>query len=156
MVKSKVNTDQQSTENQPKYKAANSRRLGFHAGFSLGEVLVAIIILSMLSVILVGVIPSAIFGLRESSQRSVAAQIAAAELEDARLQGLECKPHKIEKITRNGIEYWGELLISPSTATDGSAMDGKQTATFCAKVEWRTTGGVLKKYQSSCIVVKQL
>lgn len=116
----------------------------------------AIIILSMLSVILVGVIPSAIFGLRESGQRSVAAQIAAAELEEARLKGLECKSHKIDKVTRNGIEYWGELTVAPSKTADGNAMDLKQSATFYAKVEWKTTGGVIKTYQSSCIVVKQL
>lgn len=116
----------------------------------------AVIILSMLSVILVGVIPSAIFGLRESGQRSIAAQIAAAELEDARLKGLECKPHKIDKVTRNGIEYWGELTVVPSKTAEGNAMDAKQSATFYAKIEWKTTGGVIKQLQSSCIVVKQL
>jgi uncharacterized protein (TIGR02598 family) len=45
------------------------------SGFSLAEVLVSLLILSLVSVLMVGVIPSAIFGLRQAQHRQAALQL---------------------------------------------------------------------------------
>ena len=45
------------------------------SGFSLAEVLVSLLILSLVSVLMVGVIPSSIFGLRQAQHRQSALQL---------------------------------------------------------------------------------
>ncbi|MBS2033861.1 prepilin-type N-terminal cleavage/methylation domain-containing protein [bacterium] len=45
------------------------------SGFSLAEVLVSLLILSLLSVLMVGIIPSSIFGLRQAQHRQAALQL---------------------------------------------------------------------------------
>lgn len=45
------------------------------SGFSLSEVLVSLLILSLVSVLMVGIIPSSIFGLRQAQHRQAALQL---------------------------------------------------------------------------------
>lgn len=56
-------------------------------GFSLAELLISILILAILSVLMVGVLPSAIFGLRAAQQQLAAASLARGAMEELRQQG---------------------------------------------------------------------
>lgn len=57
-------------------------------GFSLAECVVAILILSTLSVVMVGVIPATMFGMKTAENRTVAATLARQALEDLKRGGL--------------------------------------------------------------------
>ncbi len=56
-------------------------------GFSLAELLISILILAILSVLMVGVLPSAIFGLRAAQQQLAAASLARGAMEELRQRG---------------------------------------------------------------------
>lgn len=59
------------------------------SGFSLAEVLVSLLILSLVSVLMVGVIPSAIFGLRQAQHRQAALQLCQTTSAGLRSVGFE-------------------------------------------------------------------
>ncbi|MEW6281179.1 MAG: type II secretion system protein [Candidatus Eremiobacterota bacterium] len=65
-------------------RAAHTTRRG---GFSMTELLIAIMILATLSVLLVGVIPASIFGLRSAQQQAGAAMLARGAMDQLRSRG---------------------------------------------------------------------
>lgn len=56
-------------------------------GFSLAEMVIAILILSVVSVVLVGVMPACIIGLHGAENRAAAAALGRQVLEETRSQG---------------------------------------------------------------------
>jgi uncharacterized protein (TIGR02598 family) len=58
-------------------------------GFSLAEVLISVLILAVLSVVLVGVIPSAMIGMKKAENRAKAACLARGALEILRKEGFD-------------------------------------------------------------------
>ena len=58
-------------------------------GFSLAEVMVGLLLLSVFAVVLMGVVPAAVFGIRSENHRLVAVSIAHRLLEDVSANGFE-------------------------------------------------------------------
>lgn len=115
-------------------------------GFSLSEVLISIMVLSTLSVLLVGVIPASVIGLKAASQRAQAALLARQVLEDARRDGFDRlgavgSSRTLPPLAQNGAEF--ALFVSVERARDSSGvlLDEAQAKTLRVRVVWRSHAG---------------
>ncbi len=110
-------------------------------GFSLAELVISVLILSMVSVVLLGVIPATIFGLRAAGHRDQAAALARETLEDLRAQGFEkLSDRTLPPREVNRTIYEQQVLITPATASDGTVMDLARMVEV--QVRWRERGEV--------------
>lgn len=64
-------------------------RMRGRAGLSLAEVMVGLLLLSVFAVVLLGVVPSAVFGIRSENHRLVAVTIADRVVEEVSARGFE-------------------------------------------------------------------
>src|SRR5688572_25506083 len=116
------------------------------AGFSLSEVLISIMVLSTLSVLLVGVIPASVIGLKAASQRAQASMLARQLLEDARRDGFDRLPavgssRTLPPIAQNGAEYALFVTLEPARDSSGVLLDDDQARTMQVRVVWRSHVG---------------
>ncbi len=135
-------------------------------GFSLAEVLISIMVLSTLSVLLVGVIPASVIGLKAASQRAQAGLLARQVLEDARRDGFDRlgpvgTTRTFPTVDQNGTQY--ELHYSVEEARDsaGVGLLEDQARTVQVRVIWRShvgshTTDSKKEYVSRMTFFKQL
>ena len=127
-----------------------------HAGFVLSEILISVMILAVLSVLLVGVIPASVIGLKEAGQRATAAEIARTFLEQARRDGYGVvAPKTSQPLSANGTEFTTQVEVGPATASTG-LMDATRATEVKVTVRWKTTRGEPKFYVSKINVVKQI
>ena len=110
-------------------------------GLSLAEIMVSIVVLASLSVLMVGVIPATIIGLRSASERATATLLVQAALEQTRkqdfteLEGI----HFQRKL--NGREYNVHTVVRNAVASDGTDLDPGQVKSVEVVVEWKSKGG---------------
>ena len=125
-------------------------------GFSLSELLISLMILSVLSVLLVGVIPATVNGMRGAVQRSYASSMARQAVEEALRDGFERLQNRtLKKIFINGTEFEGDLQVVDATAPDGSTMDKTRARQVTVTVRWNFHGAP-KSYSTARLVVKQI
>ncbi len=125
-------------------------------GFSLTELLISLMILSVLSVLLVGVIPASVFGLKAAGQRLFAANWARAELERMRVAGFDhLASHDLPKVTNNGTDFVGKVQVSNAKDSSGSDLDPLRAREVRILVEWKASGGGVRSYTSRSNLVKQ-
>ena len=125
-------------------------------GFSLSELLISLMILSVLSVLLVGVIPATVNGMRGAMQRTYASSMARQVLEETLRDGFDHLQNRtITKIFINGTEFEGEVQVIDATAPDGSAMDKTLARQVHVTIRWNFNG-VAKSYSTARLVVKQI
>ncbi len=78
-------------------------------GFSLTEVLLSLMILACLSVLMVGSVPAAIFGLRAAEQQVAASGVARGGLERLKARGFGALPtganQPLGVVTLDGVDY---------------------------------------------------
>lgn len=91
-------------------------------GFSLSELVVAVLLLSTLSVVLVGVIPAAVLGVRSAGYRATAATLARQTLEDLRRGGLgRLEAADLPNVTVNNVVYTRRVELAAARAFDGGS-----------------------------------
>ena len=113
-------------------------------------------ILSVLSVLLVGVIPASVFGLKAAGQRLFAANWARAEIERMRVAGFDhLSDHKLPKVTNNGTDFVGKVEISQAKDSSGASLDPARARQVQVTVEWKASGGGSRSYTSRSTLVKQ-
>lgn len=118
-----------------------SRRTG--RGFSLSEMVISILILSILSVILVGVIPSAMFGMKSAENRAQAAGIARDVIETMRVRDFATLASTTEDAkTSNGTEYHVSVDVGPAvvegvTWNEETARDVRVTVMWKDRTGWK-------------------
>lgn len=92
------------------------------SGFSLSEVLISLLILSLVSVLMVGVIPSSIFGLRQAQHRQAALQLCqttAAGLRSVGFDQLAASDWSQDKIYQvDSLDYTIQYRISEQAEKD--------------------------------------
>jgi uncharacterized protein (TIGR02598 family) len=126
-------------------------------GFSLSEILLSLLILAVLSVLLVGVIPASVLGLRAAGQRVTAAQLARNEIEALRRGNLaSLTDHALPEVTSNGTDYHGDVVIQPAQDADGNVMDARRARSILVTVRWRGRNGRPNAYECRSTVVRQL
>ncbi|MCA9795949.1 MAG: type II secretion system protein [Candidatus Eremiobacteraeota bacterium] len=114
-------------------------------GFSLGEVLVSLIILSTLSVVLVGVIPATVSGLKDAGRRADAAVIAQGTLELLKRDGFDLLPEgAITTISQNGTTYDVSVELGQATTSDGTPIPETVAKDVRVIVQWKVGSGIKK------------
>ncbi len=127
-------------------------------GFSLGEVLVAFLILAFVSVMLVGVIPATILGLRAATERSTASLLAEAELEQLRRSGfgrLAASLEPFPTVNKLGTEYTVQVELGPSVMSNGHFMDEEVAKTVRVIVSWPSRNGP-QRYVASAVTFRRI
>ena len=110
-------------------------------GLSLAEIMISIVVLASLSVLMVGVIPATIIGLRSASERATATLLVQAALEQTRKQDFEELQEIQFERKLNGRAYSVRTVVKNAVASDGSALDPAQVKAVEVIVEWRSKGG---------------
>lgn len=111
------------------------------AGLSLAEIMVCIVVLSTLSVLMVGVIPATIVGLRSASERATATLLVQAAMEQTRKQEFGSLQAISFERTLNGRDYKVSTVVKDALASDGTALDASQIKAIEVVVSWRSKGG---------------
>lgn len=112
-------------------------------GFSLSEMVIAILILSTLSVILVGVIPSAMFGMKSAENRAQAAGIARDVIEKMRVRDFASLASTTEDSkTSNGTEYHVSIEVTTAVVegvswSEENARDVRVTVMWKDRTGWK-------------------
>lgn len=124
------------------------------SGFSLSELMVAFLILSVVAVLLLGVVPGTIIGLHKASQRTNAAIIAANEMEQLRRLGfgeiVTSAPPFPEKVVEQTV-YTVRVEVEPAAMSDGTLMEDEVAKRIRVIVNWDDQRET--KEHSTCAVV---
>lgn len=110
-------------------------------GLSLAELMISIVILALLSVLLVGVIPATILGLRSASERATATLLVQAAMEQTRKQHFDSIAPISFVRELNNRTYTVTTEVNPALAADGSDLDVNQVKAIRVRVEWEAKGG---------------
>ncbi len=126
-------------------------------GFSLSEILISVMILSVLSVLLVGVIPASVLGLKAAGQRLFAAQWARDEVEKMRISGFDHLSNRdLPMVVHNGTEFVGKVEVRNARDSHGNPMEANRAREIEVRIEWKASGGGLKNYVSRSTLVRHL
>lgn len=135
-------------------------------GFSLAEVLISIMVLSTLSVLLVGVIPASVIGLKAASQRAQAGLLARQVIEDARRDGFDRlgavgTGRTLAPVDQNGTQFELSTTVERTRDSTGRLLLDTQARTLLVRVVWRSHVGShtvdsKKEYVSKMTFFKQL
>lgn len=111
-------------------------------GFSLSELVVAVLLLSTLSVVLVGVIPAAVLGVRSAGSRATAATLARQTLEDLRRGGLgRVQAADLPNVQVNGVVYTRRVEVAPARAfEDGTFLETDEAREVRCVITWVDRG----------------
>lgn len=113
-------------------------------------------ILSVLSVLLVGVIPASVFGQKAAGQRLFAANWARAEVERMRVAGFDhLKDHELTPVTNNGTDFRAQVKVANAKDSTGSELDPSRAREVRITVEWKAAGGDVRSYTSRSTLVRQ-
>lgn len=126
-------------------------------GFTLTELLISIMILAVMSVVLVGVIPASVLGMKAAGQRVFAAQWARQQVEQMRVDGLSLlSNHDLAMQVHNGTEFNGKVEVDVAKDSAGAALDPARAREVRVTVWWKASGGAgLRTYTCRTTLVKQ-
>lgn len=111
------------------------KRLGCR-GLSLAELMISIVILAFLSVLLVGIIPATILGLRSASDRATATLLVQGALEEVRKEPFDTVTSQFSTRTLNGRTYNIQATVGAAAGLDVS-----QAKRVSIEVRWEAKGG---------------
>ena len=112
--------------------------------FSLAELMLAFVVLSVISVVLLGIVPSTIVGLKGATQRASAALIAQTQLEELRRAGFgalaaTAEPYPVTVVERT--EYTHRVELSPARLSSGELMLEDIARQVSVIVQWKSKTG---------------
>ncbi len=119
------------------------RRVG-RLGFSLAELMVALMLLMVISLMLTGIIPATITGMGKASQRTNATLLADNRMALLREAGFgnvveTVPPHEAHKVGQT--DYILEVDVAQASLSDGSLMDIDVAKLVSIKVSWEDRNG---------------
>ena len=108
-------------------------------GFSMAEVMVAFMLLSVISLILAGLIPATITGMARAAQRNTAGLLAESELAALRQTGFSLleptvAPHKT--VSPGGVDFNIQVEVGPAPLSSGGTMDTDVAKIVTVTVRW--------------------
>lgn len=127
-------------------------------GFSLAELMLAFVVLSVISVVLIGVVPSTVMGLKAASQRASAALLAQTELEELRRSGFGSVAATVEPYPRATVErteFVYRIEVGQALLSSGEAMDPDVAKTVTVVVEWQSRTGP-QTYHANAVMFKRI
>lgn len=108
-------------------------------GFSLAEILIALLLLSVVSIVLTGVIPATITGMRKAAQRTNGLMLAQNKLDELTHIGfgkLESSETPYPTVEVAGTEYTVIVLVGQAKLSDGTPMDDVVSKLVTIDVSW--------------------
>ena len=129
-----------------------------NSGFSLAELMLAFLVLSVLSVVLIGVIPSTIVGLKGASQRANAALLAQTQLEELRRTGFSSVVPSVEPFptaTMERTDYTYRVEVESALLSTGEAMKLDVAKLVKITVAWQSKTGS-QIYTANSVMFKRI
>ncbi len=120
--------------------------------------MLAFVVLSVLSVVLIGVVPSTIIGLKGASQRANAALLAQTQLEELRRTGFSSVTPTLEPYPTAVMErtdYTYRVEVEEARLSSGEAMSPDVAKLASVVVEWRSKSGP-QTYTASAVMFKRI
>lgn len=124
----------------------------------MAELMLAFVVLSAVSVVLIGVVPSTIIGLRGASQRANAALIAQTQLEELRRSGFGSLAASVEPYPQATMErmiYNYRVEIAPALLSSGEAMSLEVAKQVGVVVTWTSKTGP-QTYVARAVLFKRI
>ena len=109
-------------------------------GFSLSECLLSLLILSLLSVVLVGVVPATLFGLKSASNRAQATCMARELLDGLYSCGGDEGSTTLPIRTVHGTDYTIFINVGPVTGLPGPPLEPSVIQRVTIAVTWEERG----------------
>lgn len=109
------------------------------AGFSIAEVMVAFLLLSVISLILAGLIPATITGMAKAAQRNTAGLLAEGLLAELRQTGFSAiEPTVAPHLTKPsaGVDFNLQVEVSPAPLSTGGDMDLDEAKIVTVTSRW--------------------
>ncbi|MFA5508395.1 MAG: prepilin-type N-terminal cleavage/methylation domain-containing protein [Vulcanimicrobiota bacterium] len=133
------------------------KKRGRH-GFSLAELMLAFVVLSVLSVVLIGVVPSTIIGLKGASQRANAALLAQTQFEELRRSGFgsiiaSVEPYPTASLERTDYTY--RIEVAEAQLSSGEMMSLDIAKLVHVVVDWQSQTGP-QTYKASAVMFKRI
>lgn len=113
-------------------------------GFSLAEVMVALMLLSVISMVLTGLIPATITGMQKAALRTNASMMAQNRLALMAQSGFgratsTTAPHESYEV--GGTEYVLRVHVGPAAMSSGSNMDEDVAKLLSVEITWNDKNG---------------
>lgn len=119
-------------------------------GFSLAEILVALLLLSVVSLVLTGVVPATITGMRKASQRANATMLAQSKMDELMSIGFGLIEASVEPppvVPVAGTDYTVRINVQPALLSDGTPMDEDECKLVTVEVTWLDRNDPKRVYQ---------
>lgn len=120
--------------------------------------MLAFVVLSVLSVVLIGVVPSTIIGLKGASQRANAALLAQTQFEELRRSGFgsiiaSVEPYPTASLERTDYTY--RIEVAEAQLSSGEMMSLDIAKLVHAVVDWQSQTGP-QTYKASAVMFKRI
>ena len=124
----------------------------------MAEVMVALMLLSVISLILTGMIPATITGMHKAAMRTNASMLAMNRLAELRQLGFGSisptdPPH--EQYQVSGTDYVLQITTTPASLSGGGTMDIDVAKLVTVQVDWKDRNGA-QKFISQAVVFKTI
>lgn len=124
----------------------------------MAEVMVALMLLSVISLVLTGMIPATITGMHKAAMRTNASMLALNRLAELRQLGFgnieaTTPPHEQYEVT--GTEYVLQIAVAPAPLSGGGTMDTDVAKLVTVRVDWKDRQGP-QKFISQAVIFKRI
>lgn len=119
-------------------------------GFSLAEILIALLLLSVVSIVLTGVVPATITGMRKASQRANGLMLCQSKMDELFSGGfgrLEATAEPYPVVNVAGTDYTVKVIIDQAKLSDGTPMDETVSKLVTVEVDWYERKDLRRVYQ---------
>ncbi len=120
--------------------------------------MLAFVVLSVISVVLIGVVPSTIVGLQGASQRANAALLAQTQLEELRRAGFGSIVPSVEPYptaTMERTDYTYRVEVAPAALSSGEPMKLDIAKLVTVTVQWESKTG-LQSHLARAVMFKRI
>jgi prepilin-type N-terminal cleavage/methylation domain-containing protein len=123
-------------------------------GFSLAEIMVTLMLLSVISLVLSGLIPATITGMTKASQRNNAGMLADDRISTLQQSGFgvilpTVAPHEAHEIA--GTDYTLKVNVDPAPLSGGGTMDTEVAKLVSVQIDWKDRNGDQKLIRRSVV-----
>ena len=124
----------------------------------MAEVMVAMMLLSVISLVLTGMIPATITGMHKAAMRTNASMLALNRISELRQLGFgninpTDPPH--EQYEVSGTDYVLQITTEPAPLSSGGTMDTDVAKLVSVRVDWEDRNGA-QKFISQAVVFKRI